>query len=158
MKYTQMRNAFSMITAIFVILLMATVAIFVTNLSGKIVKTTTTQYQHEQALLYAKSYTEYAILAVTGNDRSIACLEDIGGTIGSPTSGNGYRIRTHIAYIANGNEVDLSQCDGIRVLSSTVTTNSTPLSILIDTYVDYKDPDNTNGPWMTVHRRTIQKI
>lgn len=152
-----MRNAFSMITAIFVIVLMATVAIFVLSLSGKIVKTTTAQYQHEQALLYTKSYTEYAILAVTGNDRSTNCLETITGTIGSPTSGNGYRIRTHIAYIANGTEVDTTQCSGVRVLSSSVTEATTPLTIIIDAYVDYKDPDNT-AHWRTVHRRTVQKI
>ena len=154
-----MREAFSMITAIFVILIMASVAAFVLNLSGKIVKSTTTQYQHEQAELYAKSYTEYAILAVTGNKRSVDCLEDVTGTIGSPeTTGNGYQIRTHIAYIVNGTEVPTSTCSGTRVLSTGVTEPSTPMSILIDAYVDYKDPDNPSGPWLTVHRRSIQKI
>jgi len=158
MKYIYFRKAFSMLTALIVIVLMATVAAFVMNLSGKIVKSTTTQYQHEQAELYAKSYTEYAILAVTGNDRSVDCLENINGTIGSPTTGNGYRVRTHIAYIANGSEVDLSQCSGTRILSNSVSTSDTPLTIIIDAYVDYKDPDNTSGPWLTVHRRSVQKI
>lgn len=160
MKKIKMRNAFSMITAIFLIVIMATVAIFVMNLSGKIVKSTVTQYQHEQAELYAKSYTEYAILAVTGNDRSIECIEDISGTIGSPTTGNGYRVRTHIAYIVNGTKVDVSKCSGTRVLSSGVTASSTPLTIIVDAYVDYQDPDNSgsSAPWLTVHRRSIQKI
>jgi len=147
-----------MVTAIVVIVLMATVAAFVVSLGGKIVKTTTTQYQHEQAELYAKSYTEYAILAVTGNDRSVNCLQDITGSIGnSPSTGDGYRIRTHIAYIVNGS-VDVSKCDAVRILSNGVKDQQTPLSILVDVYVDFKDPDNTSGPWLTVHRRTIQKI
>jgi len=156
--YYSTKKAFSMLTSIIVIVLMATVAIFVLNLSGKIVKSTVIQYQHEQAELYAKSYTEYAILAVTGNDRNVACVDDIDGTIGSPTTGNGYRIRTRIAYIVNGTQIDTSKCSGTRVLSTSVTTSSTPLSIIVDAYVDYKDPDNTDGPWLTVHRRTIQKI
>lgn len=159
MKQIHSRKAFSMVTSLVVIVLMATVAVFVINLGGKIVKSSVNQYQHEQALLYAKSYTEYAIMAVTGNDRSTNCLETITGTIGTdPSSGNGYNIRTHIAYIANGTQVDTTQCSGVRVLSSGVTTVTTPLTIVIDAYVDYKDPDNSTGPWMTVHRRTVQKI
>ncbi len=156
MKNKELRSAFSMLTAIFIIVIMATVAVFVVSLSGKIVKSTTAQYQHEQAELYAKSYTEYAILAVTGNDRSSNCLETITGTIGSPTTGNGYRIRTHIAYIGPTSEI--GSCATTRKLSTNVTTINTPLTIIIDAYVDYKDPDNTGGPWLTVHRRSIQKI
>jgi len=157
MKKRSMRSGFSMLTAIIVIVLMATVAAFVVSLGGKIVKSTTTQYQHEQAELYAKSYTEYAVLAVTGNDRNVNCLQDITGSIGAPGTGNGYRIRTHIAYIVNG-DVNVSACDSVRILSKSVKEPSTPMSILVDVYVDFKDPDNTAGPWLTVHRRTIQKI
>jgi len=156
MKQPYLRKAFSMLTALVVIVLMATVAIFVMSLSGKIVKSTTAQFQREQAELYAKSYTEYAVLAVTGNDRSSNCLQTINGTIGSPTTGNGYRIRTHIAYIGPSSEISI--CASTRRLSTNVTTPETPLSIIIDAYVDYKDPDNTSGPWLTVHRRSIQKI
>ena len=161
MKLTYKREAFSMVTALVIIVLMATVAGFVMNLSGKIVKSTTTQYQHEQAELYAKSYTEYAILAVTANNRSVDCVETISGIIGEdPEAGNGYRVRTHIAYIANGTDVDLSKCSSTRILSNAVTTQSTPLTIIIDAYVDYKDLDNVgeDTPWLTVHRRTVQKI
>lgn len=157
MKTIHLRKAFSLVTSLVIIVLMATVGIFVMNLSGKIVKSTVNQYQHEQAELYAKSYSEYAILAVTGNDRSIDCVENISGTIGTPTDGNGYRVRTRIAYITNGT-VDTSNCSTTRVLSTGVTEPSTPLTIIVDSYVDFKDPDNSAGPWMTVHRRTVQKI
>ena len=155
MKTVQLRNAFSMITAIFIIVIMATVAAFVMNLSGKIVKSTTTQYQHEQAELYAKSYTEYAILAVTGNNRAANCLQNINATIGTPATGNGYRIRTHIAYIATIPAV-VGTCPTLN--TTAIATSKTPLTIIIDAYVDYKEPDNTAGPWLTVHRRTVQKI
>ncbi len=158
MKTIKLRSAFSMITAIFTIVIMATVSIFVMSLSGKIVKATTTQFQHEQAQLYAISYTEYAILAVTGNNRASNCLQTITGTIGSPSAGNGYNIRTHIAYI--GNNAIVGTCaSGVRQLNATtINTDSTPLTIIVDVYVDYKDPDNTSGSDLTVHRRTVQKI
>jgi len=163
MKPQQMRKAFSMLMALIVIVLMSSVGAFVMSLSGKAVKISTAQYQHEQAELYAKSYTEYAILAVTGNDRSTACLRDIDGFIKSNTSssvavssGNGYHVRTRIAYIGSTSEIN--GCASTRKLSTAVTTPSTPLTIIIDTYVDYKDPDNPSGAWMTVHRRSVQKI
>ncbi len=153
------RKAFSMITAIFVIVLMATVAVFIMNLSGKIVKETTTQFQREQAMLLAKSYTEYAVMAVMANDRNttgVNCLYTIKGDIGSsPSAGNGYRARVHLGYIGNTQEV--GSCGG-RILSQGVTTEKSPLTVMIDVYIDYKDPDNTNGEWRTFHERTLQKI
>ena len=156
MKLQSKRKAFSLVTALFVIVLMATVAILVMNMSGKMVKETTTQYQREQAALLAKSYTEYAIMAVTANDRTANnCLSDIDGSVGSnPASGNGYIIRTRIAYIGHNTEV--GSCP--VVLSSGVNTANSPLNIIVDVYVDYKDPDNTSGPWVTYHKRTLQKI
>jgi len=151
------RKAFSMITAIFVIVLMATVAVFIMNLSGKIVKETTTQFQREQAMLLAKSYTEYAVMAVMANDRNATtCLYTIEGNIGSsPITGEGYRARVHLGYIGNAQEV--GSCGG-RILSQAVTTEKSPLTVMIDVYIDYKDPDNTAGEWRTFHERTLQKI
>ena len=158
MKWQIKRKAFSLLTAIFVIVLMATVAILVLNISGKLVKETTAQYQNEQAALYANSYTEYAILAVTGNDRTVNCLSTINSSIGtSPATGNGYNIRTHISYI--GAAAEVGTC--ANTLSSTVTTAKTPLTIIVDAYVDYKEPDHhdsANAPWITYHKRTVQKI
>jgi hypothetical protein len=158
-----MRPAFSMLTAIFVLIVMASLGAFVLSLSSKTVKITTAQYQHEQAELYAKSYTEYAILAVTGNDRNTTCLQTIKATIkANPDSalsvddGNGYRVRTHIAYI--GPTAEIGNCPAVRRLSTNVTTTATPLTVIIDAYVDYKDPDNPDGNFFTVHRRTVQKI
>jgi len=154
----KLRSGFSMITAIFMIILMATVAAFVLSLSGKIVKSTTAQYQREQAMLLAKSYTEYAVLAVMSNDRNGTgnCLHTIHGTIGdSPNSGNGYRATVQINYIGNAQEV--GNCGG-RTLSSGVVNAKSPLSIIVDTYIDYKDIDNSSAAWLTYHKRTLQKI
>ncbi len=151
-----MRNAFSMLTAIFVIVIMATVSMLVMSLSGKGIKATTIQYQRAQAMLYAKSYTEFAIMAVTAHDRSTNCVQTINGTIGDINQG-GYYAHTNIAYIGPTGEI--GNCDAINTLSTNVTTPSTPLTLIIDAYVDYRDPDSVAAvPNLTVHRRTVQKI
>ena len=147
------RKAFSMITAIVMIVLMSSVAILITNISGKIVKETTTQYQREQAILLAKSYTNYAILAITGNDRNNTCLTSINGTVDSI-----YSARIEIAYI--GESYQINSCADTRELGYTLKDNnnsSNPLSVIIDAYIDYDDLDNSNRKF-TYHRRTVQKI
>ena len=162
MMHTQ-RKAFSMLTAIFVIVLMATVAMLVMNLSGKIVKETTAQYQKEQAALLAKSYTEYAIMSVMSNDRNATdCIEDIDGRIGDDVNnGVGYLVNTRIAYIADSN-ARVGTCPTTRILDdSGITTAESALNIIVDVYVRYRDPDHPNiasAPWITYHRRTLQKI
>ena len=172
MMYTQ-RKAFSMLTAIFVIVLMATVAMLVMNLSGKIIKETTAQYQKEQAAILAKSYTEYAIMAVMSNDRNATgndCIENIDGRIGADVNnGQGYLINTRIAYISDNdatNGSSVSTCAATRILdSSGISTPESALNIIVDVYVRYRDPDHPNittapntVPWVTYHRRTLQKI
>jgi len=156
MKQHTMRKAFSMITAIFVIVIMATIAAFIMNLSGKTVKTTSAQYRESQAELYAKSYTEYSVLAIQGHDRTANCVEQINGQIGGTLNNGGYRVSAYIAYISSAGVI--GSCSNIRQLSTTVTTTSTPLTALIDVYVTYKDMDNPSAPVFTVHRRTVQKI
>ena len=144
-----------MITAIFVIVLMATVGAFIMNLSGKMVKETTTQFQREQAMLLAKSYTEYAILAVTANEHNSSnCLNNISGSYGD------YTMDVNISYIGNGTPVadgglDATSC---RTLSNAATTDKSPLNIIVDVFVSYPDYDHPDGLRMTYHRRSLQKI
>ena len=147
--YNKSREAFSMLTSIVVIVLMATVAILILSMSGKLVKETTSQYQREQAMLLANSYTEYAIMAVTANDRSVNCLRTINGTA------NGYSARIEISYV--GTTAEIGNCSNTRKLGIVPAGSITPLSIIVDAYIDYKDLDNADLT-ITYHRRTIQKI
>ena len=150
-----MRKAFSLLTAIFIIVLMATVAAFIMNLSAKMVKGTTVQFQREQAVLLSKSYTEYAIMAVTANEHNDTnCLNNIAGTYGNDGNGNPlYTINVDISYIGNS---DLhTNCN---TLSNTVVTEKSPLSIIVDVFVSYPDLDHPDGHDKTYHRRSLQKI
>jgi hypothetical protein len=156
------REGFSMFMAIIVIVMMASVAALVANVTGKIVQSTTTQYQKEQAVLLAKSYTELAIMAVSANDRNasgVDCIEDINGVIGpsgASENGEGYQVQTRIAYIGNN---QFGSCAATRVLSSSVVTPQSSLNIIVDVYVRYKALDHPGtSPWITYHRRTLQKI
>jgi len=161
------RKAFSLLTAIFIIVIMTTVAAFVMNLSGKVAQETTAQYQKEQAVLLAKSYTELAIMTVMSNDRNGTgvCVQDIEAnnvipvgavtTPGDDDNPQSYDIETRIAFI--GPNTDISVCDNTRELGNPVTAASDELNIIVDVYVRYKDityPSST----ISYHRRTLQKI
>ena len=150
MKWQRQRKAFSMITAIFIIVLMATVAVFILSLSGKMVQETTAQFQREQSMLLAKSYTEYAIMAVTANEHNGAqCLRDINGSY------QDYETTVNISYIGRGLN---SSCGSDRILANDVNTTKSPLNIIVDVFVRYPDYDHPDGLKMTYHRRSLQKI
>jgi len=160
-KFTKRRNAFSMITAIFVILMMATVGAFIMNLSGKMVQETTSQYRKEQAILYAKSYTEYAIMAATAQTCIRNINSDIDGTAAQVLQGQGYRVEVKVQYLGNN-----SACTD-KIGTNIVRPNSIDSIILIDTYVHYRESAHPNAinsvawgadPGITYHRRTLQRL
>ncbi len=186
-----MRKAFSMVTAIFVIIVMATVAMLVFNMSGKMIKGTTIQYRTEQAALLARSYTELAVMAVTDHDRhpaggTASCVEHINGVVNSiipgqtpiagtsSTNGGGYDVNTTIYYLGNNlpctEKMKLNDSTDAARSSTTISSNpyhstANPAddiaAILVDVEVRYKDPnadDPSKTPWITYHRRTLQKI
>ena len=173
-----MRKAFSLITAIFVMVIMATVATFILNLSAKMTQETGAQYRQEQAALLARSYTELAVMAVINHDRNStsSCIENIDGVIngmlpngpvtGSTADGSGYDVKTRIYYLGN----DLP-CSNTRELTDNTNHSSTRIisnynnnlrsdalaGIIVDVYVQYKTPDAPTQ-WVTYYRRTLQKI
>jgi type II secretory pathway pseudopilin PulG len=169
------KKAFSMITAIFVIVIMATVSALIMNITGKTVKATTQQYQKEQAQLLARSYTELAILYAIHYDRTTTpnCLETITDHFGDTT--NGYDIHINIKYL--GNDTLLDGCSKTILANGTVGIASNAantatwvddaavngginntISLIIDTYITYKDFDDPSDRNTTFHRRTLQKL
>ena len=173
-----MRPAFSMITAIFVILMLSTVGAYIVDTAGKTVKSTTIQYYKEQSALLAKSYTELAIMGALSNDvTSINCLETINGAVGnSPDDGEGYRVETRLSYI--GKDVVCTGTDSIiSNYNDSIPSNNTDnikipenqIYVMIDVFVRYRDLDVigaildgggalTTVPWITYHRRTLQRL
>jgi len=155
-----------MVTAIVVIVIMATVTALIMNVTAKTLKETTQQYQKEQAALLARSYTEQAVLYAIHYDRqsNANCVNEITATFGPPE--NLYTIRTNIQYLGNTNQL-LGGCDIIGTTAwaddGTLGFNSS-ISLLIDVYVSYQDFDDPSSAAgvlnrrVTFHRRTLQKI
>lgn len=161
------RNGFSMITAIFIILLLSSVGAFILNLSGKVVQETTTQYRKEQAILYAKSYTEYAIMAASSRNCIKSISADVGNTQAMVKQGKGYHVNVYIQYIGN----DLTTAGAVNCTTLGGAINyaySKGSVILVDVYVRYRNPDHPDAiaaasfdnthPGLVYHRRTLQKL
>ena len=154
-----MRPAFSMITAIIVMVVMAAIGAFIMNLSGKMVQETTAQYRKEQSILYAKSYTEYAIMAATAKKCIRKITSDVDGTQTQTKAGQGYHVEVNVQYLGSN-----STCSN-KLGATPIPFRDTVL--VVDTYVYYRDPDSAaaiNGsawssdPGYTYHRRTLQHI
>ena len=145
---------------------MATVAAFILNVSAKTVKDTVYQYRYEQAALLAKSYTELAIMYASANESNVSnCAENITGTFGpDAANGDGYDINVTIAYIGPLTGSKSLMCSADRILNSNDIVTPNELQIIIDTFVRYRDVDvigvvgASNTPWITYHRRTLQKL
>lgn len=159
-KNIKSKKAFSMVTAIFVIIIMASVTSLIMNVTGKTIKETTQQYQKEQAALLARSYTEQALLYTLHYDRATNgdCVNEIHATFGP--AANLYTIQTNIQYASNDAQIDLNNCNNLDrwVDDGTAGFNST-VSLIIDVYVSYKDFDDSNSDRnISFHRRTLQKL
>lgn len=151
-----MRKAFSMITAIFVIVILATVAMLSLNMVASTAQSTTMQYRKEQAILYARSYTEMAIMAITQYNRvaNNNCVNNINGVVGN--AADGYTVRTVISYIGGaGVPVACTKPATPNVVSFGA--NNTVAAAIIDVYVTYNDVATSPVP-IVYHRRTLQKI
>jgi len=163
-----MRKGFSLLMAVFIILLMATISSLILNTTSKVIKETSSQYRNEQSRLLAKSYTELAVMAVMGHDRSAGdCVQRVQGTINTltigqanPAGGNinngGYTVTADIQYIGNGFPVDPS----CKMLNAQALTLLSGPHMMIDVYVRYRDPDQIAAAQkdITYHRRTLQKL
>lgn len=151
-KLNNKRKGFSLITTVFVILFVSSIGAGILSLSGKMVNETIVQYKKEQSILYAKSYTEMAILAATAND----CILHIDGAEGGGS--NTYDINVDISYV--GNDVSgVAGCGAASVIGGNVNNvQSRGNSIIVDTEVNY--PDNTSAVPRNIryYRRTIQKL
>lgn len=191
---TNQRPAFSMLTAVGVMLIMGLLSSYILSTSASTGEETFAQYHKEQAVLLSEAYTEAAILAILQQDMSggASCVTSLNADIttliqggaSSPAAnvanlGQGYHVDVNIHYIANQaisprpTNFTTTQCSTILNLDSggnlldfnaTIPGETNPVpsvSAIIDVYVRYRNmayPDPSTAPWVTYHRRTLQKI
>ena len=171
-KKVKHKKAFSMVTAIFTIVIMATVTSLIMSLVGKTIHETSAQYQKEQATILARSYTELAILYAIHKAANGNCMNQIDAKFGENRVGDydpSYKITVNIQYAGNDTNID-NACNSIGANGRwTTTTNNgfdSTVSLLIDVYVSYRDmnhpaninSDTTDDVLKTFHRRTLQRI
>lgn len=150
-----MKKGFSLIMAIFFVMLIATLGMMSLSLSSKIVKQSGDIYLKEQAELYAMSATSLAVLDMQGTDYTKGCF-----TNKTYDFGDGFKAEVNVFYL----DSDMPQCGDNKyskpINKDFVTfehvdgTKATYYNIaLIDVMVQ-----NTDGiEPVRFHRRTVQR-
>lgn len=153
-----MKKGFSLIMAIFFVMLIATLGMMSLSLSSKMIKQSGDVYLKEQAELYAMSATSLAVLDMQGTDYSNGCL-----TGKTYDFGDGFVATVNIFYL----DSDMPGCRRSPNIKSSNDINKTFMDLkdvngntanyynvaLIDVMVQ-----NTDGiEPVRFHRRTVQR-
>lgn len=147
-----MRRGFSLVTAIVILITVATLMTLMMTLSSTTTKSTMDIFLKEQAEILARSSTEYALLAISGHETNstTGCLENIFIHYPNSTTPT-HEINISIAYIGSS----IPNCT--NVLENNIETNESNMTAIIDTIVSV-DMNNTGATEpIRIHRRTIQK-
>ncbi len=143
-----MRKGFGLITAIIILVLVSTLMTLMISLSSRSVKQTTDIYFKEQAELLARSSVEYGLLALSGHENNVSCIENI-----NLTYQNVYEANLTFYYLYAGAVVPT--CN--NVLASNIVTKESNMTTIIDVRVAVKQNVAGLSEPIVIHRRTIQK-
>ena len=151
-----MKKGFSLIMAIFFVMLIATLGMMSLSLSSKMVKQSGDVYLKEQAELYAMSATSLAVLDMQGTDYSKGCL-----TKRTYDFGDGFVATVNIFYL----DSDMPKCDSSAKSSNKIDKNNMGLKDVDGNDANYYNValidvmvQNTDGiEPVRFHRRTVQR-
>ena len=141
-----MRKGFSLLTAIILLVAIATLMALMLSFSSQTAKQTGDIYLKEEAELLAKSATEFALLSISGHDNNTSCIEHI--NMRYPAANPRYDINMTLYYIGNG-----MPCNLANELADNIATADSNGTVIIDTVVTNTESDEP----VRFHRRTIQK-
>lgn len=157
--YRGQRPGFSMIVAIFVVLIVAWLAAQVLHVASNESKGTGDRYLRYQAELLADSATDYAVMRIGDYNESVGnnCLEDINITVNDASTPPVpmYDIGMTIYYSYKG--AAPANCSAKNVLSPVATGTGLDSMVLIDTTVTAREASNLSTEPIRVHRRSWQK-
>ncbi len=147
-----MRNGFTLITAIIIMMAVSLLMTMMISLSSMTVKSTMDMYFKEQAHLLARTATEYALLATSGHDNHLSCIEKV-NILYPNTATPTHEMNVTLMYMGSG----LTNCN--RVLDNNLSTDDSNLTAIVDVVVNVLDNNNTGiSEPIRIHRRTIQKL
>jgi len=155
MRNVANRNGFAMIMAIFFMIVIATLLSYMLASTTETAKRTTNVYVNEQAQLMAKSAVEYAILAVSGHDRTPGCINRI--NMQYPATNPLFDLRVDIQYFGFGTIGGWGCNTLIPGATDTILTPESNGTMLIDVYVQNNAGLQLTEP-IRYHRRTLQKL
>ncbi len=148
-----MRRGFGLITAIIILVVVSTLMTLMISLSATSVKQTTDIFFKEQAELLARSAVEYGLLAISGHENNVTCVENINITYPNDS------MPTHEAnltfyYIYD--QLTTPTCTD-NTLASGIDTNKSNLTVMIDVRVAVRQDITGISEPIVIHRRTLQK-
>lgn len=131
-------------------LIMATIMGLMLSITAQTSKRGADLYFQEQAHMLAKSATEFALLAISGHDRTLnSCITRINSKY------DDYDINTTIRHIGLAGLG--GTCDGTDSYIDNILTPESNGTILIDVYVTLHAADVGITEDIRFHRRTMQK-
>ncbi len=142
-----MRKGFALLSAIFLMLLIGILMALSFSLSSQTTKQTGQLYLQEQGQLLAKSATEFALLAISGHENNVSCINQI--NLRYPQGAPMYDINMTLFYIGKYLPA------GCNTLTNSIATAESNGTVMIDTFVSYIDPETNET--IRFHRRTLQK-
>ena len=142
------RRGFGLITAIIIMLTVAVLMSLMIGLSTATTKQTSDIYVKEQARLYLRSATEYALMAISGHNNSVNCIEDI--TLNFD-NGN-YVANIDLWYMGKGIP---AACH--KRLANNVQTDASNYTVVMDVVVTANQAALGLSEPIKIHRRTLQK-
>lgn len=145
-----------MITAIAFLLIMVTIMGLMVSMTAQTSKRGADLYFREQAQLLARSATEFALLAISGHERSVStgCVNRINARY--PATNPIYDINTTIRYIGFPNSGFSAGTNCNRYIDTIQTAESNG-TVLIDVYVTLDTAAAGTTEEIRFHRRTMQK-
>lgn len=142
-----MRKGFGLITAIIILVVVSVLMTLMISLSATSVKQTSDLYFKEQAELLARSAVEYGLLAISGHENNVSCIENV-----NITYLDTYEANLTMYYIYKGAP---ATCNNI--LAPNITTNESNITTMIDVRVAVIQSVAGNSEPIVIQRRTIQK-
>lgn len=149
-----MRKAFSLITAIMFIVLVATLGALALSFSTQTAKQTSDLYLKTQAELLVRSGGEFALLAISGHEinATSGCLNQINATY--PAGADAlFDINITMQYLGRG--LPVANPPICNILDNSVAHNDSNVTVLMDIVVASRDGIATEP--IRLHRRTLQK-
>ncbi len=151
-----MRKGFGLITAIIILVVVSTLMTLMISLSATSVKQTTDIFYKEQAELLARSAVEYGLLAISGHENNVSCVENINITYPSASTPT-HEANLTMYYIFDKVATPVVACDANHTLATNIETNKSNLTVLIDVIVSVRQDVTGISEPIVIHRRTLQK-